>query len=41
MIEHKALQIVSTFKQLTNSHMITQTPKTINQPAMMLTFDDF
>lgn len=41
MIEHKSLQIVSTFKQLTNSHMINHTTKVVPTPNFMLTFDDF
>lgn len=41
MIEHKAIQIVSTYKQLTNSHMLSQNVKIPHQPNVMLTFDDF
>ncbi len=41
MIEHKSLQIVSTFKQLTNSHLINQSQKLPHTPNVMLTFDDF
>ena len=41
MIEHKTLQITSTYKQLTNSHMLAQNQKVGHHPNIMLTFDDF
>lgn len=41
MIEKKSLQIVTKFKELTNSNMLTQNTKILHQPNIMLTFDDF
>lgn len=42
IIEHKAIQIVNTFKQLANPSMLDQQQaKPANLPAGMLTFDDF
>ena len=41
MIEHKATQIISTFKDLSNSNMITGPTKPVPIQAGMLTFEDF
>lgn len=41
IIEHKAIQIVNTFKQLSNPGIFNQPTKPANIPTGMLTFDDF
>ena len=41
IIEHKATQIVSTFRELSNSNMITKDVKTNNMQPGLLTFEDF
>lgn len=41
IIEHKAIQIVNTFKQLSNPGIFAQQAKPANIQTGMLTFDDF
>lgn len=41
IIEHKAIQIVNTFKQLSNPGIFAQQTKLANIQTGMLTFDDF
>lgn len=41
IIEHKAIQIVNAFKQLSNPGIFATQSKPVNIQAGMLTFDDF
>lgn len=41
VIEHKATQIINTFKELSNSHMLSGPSKPAPIQAGMLTFEDF
>lgn len=41
IIEHKAIQIINTFKQLSNPGIFPEPKKVTNIQTGMLTFDDF